>query len=180
MGVGISSRVIEFRLDEATPNLADALGVEEGSKIFFARRVRMIDGRPLAVLVNYLPYEIGARIPVGELAERPLIDLIEERAGVVVEWASEVFQAVGADDEISQLLEVDMLTPLLKVTLTVYSAKGTVVNLADVFYRCDRYNHRGFVTRDHRSRAGFWRAWAGVGGGPEVPHNGGSTREADA
>ena len=114
----------------------------------------MIDGRPLAVLVNHLPYEIGARIPVGELAERPLIDLIEERAGVVVEWASEVFQAVGADDEISQLLEVDMLTPLLKVTLTVYSAKGTVVNLADVFYRCDRYNHRGFLTRDHRIERG--------------------------
>ena len=86
----------------------------------------------------------------------PLIVLIEKRAGLRVEWASQTFEAVAADDEQASLLEVDVLTPLLKLTLTVYTEDARVVDLAEVFYRSDMYKHHGFLVRNSSGGSSFW------------------------
>ena len=118
-------------------------------------------------MVNHLPYAIGATIPLSDLTKEPLIVLIEKRAGVRIEWASEVFQAVAADEEMARLLDVDILTPLLKLTLTAYSTDGSVADLAHVFYRSDRYFHHGFLTRN-RKDGPFWSAWDSNGSTPRT------------
>ena len=58
------------------------------------------------------------------------------------------------------LLDVDLLTPLLKLTLTAYSMDGSVVDLAEVFYRSDRYKHHGFLTRNRGKGSSFWNGSA--------------------
>ena len=153
-----ASSVVEFRLVKATPDLAEIFAIEEGADLFHVQRVRLVGDRPLAVLSNHVPYEIGACLSLSELESQPLIVLIEKRAGVKIEWASQVFEAVAADEEMARLLEVDLLTPLLKLTLTVYSADGRVVDLAEVFYRSDRYKHHGFLARNREDGGTFWDA----------------------
>jgi GntR family transcriptional regulator len=152
-------RVAEFRLVKATPDLAEVFATEVGAELFFVKRVRLVDERPLAVLSNYIPFEIGACISLSDLTRQPLITLIEQQAGADIEWASQVYEAVAADGEMAELLEVDLLTPLLKLTLTVYAADGSVVDLAHVFYRSDRYHHHGYLARNRKGEARFWNAW---------------------
>jgi GntR family transcriptional regulator len=159
--------VVEFRLVKATPDLAEVFSIKDGADLFHVQRLRLVDSRPLAVMVNHLPYDIGATIPLSDLTREPLIVLIEKRAGVRIEWASEVFQAVAADEEMARLLGVDILTPLLKLTLTVYSTDGSVADLAHVFYRSDRYFHHGFLTRN-RKEGPFWSAWDSNGSTPRA------------
>jgi len=168
MGTDTTIKVVEFRLVKATPDLAEVFGVKEGDDLFNVQRVRMVHSSPLAVLINHIPYAIGASIPLSDLTREPLIVLIEKRAGVPIEWASEVFQAVAADEELARLLEVDILTPLLKLTLTVYSHDGSVVDLAHVFYRSDRYFHHGFLTRNRTDGSPFWSAWDSNGTPPRT------------
>jgi GntR family transcriptional regulator len=168
MGPDTTIKVVEFRLVKATPDLAEVFGVKEGDDLFHVQRVRMVGSSPLAVLVNHVPYAIGASIPLSDLTREPLIVLIEKRAGVLIEWASEVFQAVAADEELARLLEVDILTPLLKLTLTAYSKNGGVVDLAHVFYRSDRYYHHGFLTRNRKDGSPFWSAWDSNGNAPRT------------
>ncbi|MBE3073443.1 MAG: GntR family transcriptional regulator [Actinobacteria bacterium] len=159
IGADTTIKVVEFRLAKATPDLAEVFGVKEGDDLFHVQRIRLVGGRPLAVLVNHVPYGIGATIPLSDLTKEPLIVLIEKRAGVHIEWASQMFQAVAADEYMARLLEVDILTPLLKLTLTAYSTDGTVVDLAHAFYRSDRYYHHGFLTRNRKDGPTFWSAW---------------------
>lgn len=166
IGADTTIKVIEFRLVKATADLAEVFGVKEGDDLFHMQRIRLVGGRPLAVLINHVPYSIGATIPLSDLAKEPLIVLIEKRAGVHVEWASQVFQAVAADEEMAQRLEVDILTPLLKLTLTAYSTDGMVVDLAHVFYRSDRYYHHGYLTRNRKDGPPFWSAWDNNRGAP--------------
>ena len=154
-------RVVEFRLVKATPDLAETFAIEEGADLFYVQRVRLVGDRPLAILSNHVPYEVGACLSLSELESQPLIVLIEKRAGFKIEWASQVFEAVAADEETSRLLEVDLLTPLLKLTLTVYSADARVVDLAEVYYRSDRYKHRGFLARNREDGGTFWDAMSG-------------------
>jgi GntR family transcriptional regulator len=159
MSPGTTLRVTEFRLVKAAPDLAEVFGVETGTELFFAKRVRLVDGLPFAVLTNYIPFEVGACISVSDLTRQPLITLIEQQAGVDIEWASQVYEAVAADEEMAGLLGVDLLTPLLKLTLKVYAADGSVVDLARVFYRSDRYRHHGYLARNRQGEARFWNAW---------------------
>lgn len=154
-------RVVEFRLVEPSPDLAETFAIEEDSDLFYVQRVRLVGDRPLAVLTNYVPYEVGACLSLSELEREPLIVLIEKRAGFKVDWASQVFEAVAADEELARLLEVDLLTPLLKLTLTVYTADARVVDLAQVHYRSDRYKHRGFLARSRGQGGTFWDALTG-------------------
>jgi GntR family transcriptional regulator len=156
MGPEVSIKVVEFRLVRAGSDLADAFACDEETDLFHVQRVRLVDGRPLAVLVNHVPYGVGACISLSDLSREPLITLIETRAGRPIEWASQVFEAVAADERMAELLEVDLLTPLLKLTLTAYSKDGSVVDLAEVFYRSDRYKHHGFLTRNRGEGASFW------------------------
>jgi len=168
IGADTTIKVVEFRLVKATADLAEVFGVKDGDDLFYVQRIRLVAGRPLAVLVNHLPYAIGATIPLSDLTREPLIVLIEKRAGVPIEWASQVFQAVAADEEMAQLLEVDILTPLLKLTLTAYSTDGLVVDLAHVFYRSDRYYHHGYLTRNRKEGPPFWSAWDSNGSAPRT------------
>ncbi len=163
IGPDTTIRVVEFRMVKVTSDLAEILGEKEGADVFYVKRVRSVGGRPLAVMVNHVPHAIGARISLDELTKTPLIVLIEERGGVQIEWASQVLQAVAADDEMADLLEVDTLTPLLKLTLTAYSTEGSVVDLARVYYRSDRYTHHGYLTRNRAAGASFWDAWESNG-----------------
>ncbi len=158
--------VAEFRLVKATADLAEVFATAVDADLFFVKRVRLVDEKPLAVLTNYVPFEIGARISLNDLTRQPLITLIERQAGVRIEWASQLYEAVAADQELAELLEVDPLTPLLKLTLTVYSADGGVVDLAHVFYRSDRYKHRGFLARNRGGGGRFWSAWESARGTP--------------
>ncbi len=154
-------RVVEFRLVKPTPDLAETFAIGEDADLFYVQRVRLVGDRPLAVLTNYVPYEVGACLSLSELEKEPLIVLIEKRTGFKVDWASQMFEAVAADDEQARLLEVDLLTSLLKLTLTVYTSDARVVDLAEVYYRSDRYKHRGFLTRSHENGGTFWDALTG-------------------
>lgn len=154
-------RVVEYRLVKPTPDLAELFAVDADSDIFYVQRVRLVGDRPLAVLSNYVPYEVGACLSLSELEREPLILLIETRAGFKIDWASQMFEAVAADEELARLLEVDLLTPLLKLTLTVYTSDARVVDLAEVYYRSDRYKHRGFLARSRETGGTFWDAITG-------------------
>jgi GntR family transcriptional regulator len=154
-------RVVDFRLVKPTPDLAETFAVEPDSDLFYIQRVRLVDDRPLAVLSNHVPYEVGACLSLSELDREPLILLIEKRAGLKIDWASQMFEAVAADEEMARLLEVDLLTPLLKLTLTVYTSDARVVDLAEVYYRSDRYKHRGFLARSRETGGTFWDALSG-------------------
>lgn len=147
IGLAMEVKVLEFGLRKATAELGPILDLEEGSDVFFVKRLRLVDGKPFSVIHNFVPYDIGKHIPLEALESQPLMQLIETRTGESIDWASEVFQAVSADSELAGLLEVDLVAPVLKMILTAYSPNGRVVNLAHVFYRSDRYNYRGHLKR---------------------------------
>ena len=130
----------------------------EASDLFHVKRLRSVENRPFSLVENYLPYEVGRMLPMALLEDEPLMTLIEKHVGVSIEWASQVFQAVSADAELAVLLEVDIMAPILKMTLTAYTEESEAVNYANVYYRSDRYNHHGYLRRRRTSDHLTWTA----------------------
>jgi GntR family transcriptional regulator len=135
-----------------------ALEVDEASDLFHVKRLRLVEGRPFSVVENYLPYKVGICLPMVLMESEPLMTLVEKYAGISIEWASQVFQAVSADADLAALLDIDLMTPVLKMTLTAFTADSDVVNFADVYYRSDRYNHHGYLRRRRTSDHLTWTA----------------------
>ncbi len=156
VGLSTKAKVLQFGIAKATPDLATLFHVEEGTKLFYVKRLRLVEGRPFSVIANYLPYDVGIRVPLVRVQDEPLMSLIEEYAGIPVDWASQVFQAISADVELAGLLDIDPMAPILKMNLIAYTAKGQVVNNASVFYRSDRYNHLGYLRRRRTSDTAGW------------------------
>jgi GntR family transcriptional regulator len=158
-------KVLEFRLMRATPDLAGVFAISEGTELFTIERLWSAAGLPLAVLIDCLPYHVGAQLSVTDVAREPLVGLIERRAGARVDWAAEMIQAVAADQRMAALLQVDMLAPLLKLTLTHYTGDGGAIDHAQAFYRADRYRHSGFLKRNGRGDSAFWCSCKDQAGG---------------
>ena len=156
VGLQTKAKVLQFGIVKATPDLASTFHASEGTELFYIKRLRMVEGRPFSVIENYLPYDIGMRIPLVRVEDEPLMSLIEQCAGIPIDWASQIFQAVSADAELAGLLEIDPMAPILKMNLTAYTAKGQVVNNASIFYRSDRYNHHGYLRRRRGEEMAGW------------------------
>ena len=158
VGLALTVKVLEFGLIKASPDIAAVLKVDENSDLFHVKRLRLVEGRPFSVVENYLPYDVGKLLPVAFMENEPLMTLIEKHAGVSVEWPSQIFQAVSADADLAALLDIDLMAPILKMTLTAYTAESEAVNFANVYYRSDRYNHHGYLRRRRTSDHLTWTA----------------------
>jgi GntR family transcriptional regulator len=167
VGGALKVHVLEFKLAKATPEVAGVFKVAEGSDIFHSKRLRLVGNRPFSIVENFLPYHIGRHLPVALLEREPLMTLIETELGVSVEWASQIFSAVSAGQDLAALLEVDPIAPILKMTLTAFTDADEVVNYAHVYYRPDRYNHHGYLRRRRVSDHLTWTAVEGIQGPAE-------------
>lgn len=146
-GLSVQVEVLEFGLVPASSDVAVALGVAGGDRVVFVKRLRSVEDEPFAVVESYVPTDVGGKLRLEDLEREPLMRLLETKAGVEIASATEVFQAVAADDETARLLRVDPLAPLLKMTLTAFLNNGRAVNLEHVLFRSDRYHYRAHFRR---------------------------------
>lgn len=159
-GLSVKVEVLDFGLRPAAPDVCTSLGLDDGARVLFIKRLRSVEGEPFAVVDSYVPEAVGARLRLEDLQREPLMRLLEMNAQVEIGSATEVFQAAAADEETARLLAVDPLAPVLKMTLTAYSSLGHAVNLEHVFFRSDRYHYRAHFRR--RRGPGLAAGWVPV------------------
>lgn len=133
-----STRVLECAAISAPAAIATQLGQPTGSEVLHLRRLRLVDGTPMAVLENYLPAEF-ADMTSEDLEGRGLYDNLRSR-GVSLKIANQRIGARRATAEESGLLEVDAGSPLLTVERTVLDRTGKPVEVGTHCYRPDLYS----------------------------------------
>lgn len=110
-GVGVTSRSVAIRMQQAGPGVARALSIPEGADVVHWRRVRYADGNPLGLEDVYLPHEL---VPDLVRAEPPsLYDYLEEK-GLRPTSNDDTYSADAASIEDSEFLEVEVGTPVLR------------------------------------------------------------------
>lgn len=135
-----SVQLLEFEYLPATKEIAEKLGIMDGSEV--QRAVRVWHGKegPFSYLTTYVPGAIGRRWTRKDLEKKPLISLLQT-CGVTVSRADEQITAVIADELIASRLEIGFGAPLLKITRTVFDDNDTSVEYLVAFYPPDRYQY---------------------------------------
>ena len=146
MGLKTEVRLIEFAYVPASPAVAARLMLPAGAVVQKAIRLRSHRKVPFSHLTTWVPEDIGRSYHQRDLAEKPLLTLLE-RAGVVVTTAEQTITAKLADTVVAPLLEVEIGTALLAVQRVVHDGKGRPIELIQALYRPDQYEYEMTMSR---------------------------------
>ena len=134
-------KLIELETVPAAAPVSDILQVAIGLPLRRAVRVRWSDGEPFGHYVSHVPAALGVKLSRAALAKTPMLALIQN-AGIKIGAADQVITATLSDAALATLLHVDIGSPLLRVSRTVYDAGKRPIQYIQAHFRPDRYQIR--------------------------------------
>ena len=129
--------MLSARSRAAGPAAGAALRLGEDDPVYEVRRIRLGDGRPIALERSLFP---AARFP-GMLEFRldgSLYELLETRYGLRPHRARESLEPVTAGVREAEALDVAEGAPLMQVERTAYARSGEPLEFARDLFRGDR------------------------------------------
>jgi GntR family transcriptional regulator len=158
MGRRTAVKLLSFEYVPAEGMVAQMLGATADQLLQRSVRVRSVDGLPFSFLTTHVPESVSVTFTRQELAERPLLELLE-RAGVKPEHAHQRISAGLATPSVAEALGLHTGSPLIELVRVVYDQAGRGVEHLHALYRPDRY---AFEIDLVRSGAANTKAWAPV------------------
>jgi DNA-binding GntR family transcriptional regulator len=132
-----STSVLSFNPATVDRLAARALGLPADAVLIGCERVRYADGRPLAIMRNWMPTRFGD-ITAEDLEELGLYQLLAQR-NARPSVAKQRITAVAATAVQAKLLETKPHAPLISMQRTAFDAAGHAVEHGDHVYRADQY-----------------------------------------
>jgi GntR family transcriptional regulator len=157
MGRSTRVQLLSFDYVQASGPAAAALGAGDHELLQRSVRVRSLDGLPFSYLLAHVPERIGVTFSGRELADRPMLELLE-RSGVKVERAAQRISAGLAAPDVAHALGVETGSPLIELVRTVYDRDGRGVEHLYALYRPDRYSFEFDLVRSGAARKRSWSA----------------------
>jgi GntR family transcriptional regulator len=155
MGRSTKVQLLSFGYVPANGPAAEALGASDHELLQRSVRVRSVDGLPFSYLLAHVPERIGVTFSGKELADRPLLELLE-RSGVKVERATQRISACLAAPDAARALGIETGSPLIEMVRTVFDRDGRGVEHLYALYRPDRYSFEFDLVRSGGASKRSW------------------------
>ncbi|MCS2157682.1 GntR family transcriptional regulator [Scandinavium sp. H11S7] len=147
-GKEVRSEVLIFEVMPAPPAIASQLRIQINERIYFSRRVRYVDGKPLMLEDSYMPVKLFRNLSLIHL-EGSKFDYIENECGITITGNYESLSPVLADKQLAQQMNVAEQTPLLRITSLSYSDSGEFLNYSVMYRNASEYQVDYHLRRIH-------------------------------
>ena len=117
-------------------------------RLVYFRRLRRHGGQPVSCADNWLRPEHAAAIDTGYLREFPMTQALREQAGVEIGRIDNRIEARLATPELVELLDVGLLSPILRCECLSFDRAGRGVDAGRLHYRGDRFSYAVTVQAD--------------------------------
>ncbi|MGC2478081.1 MAG: GntR family transcriptional regulator [Candidatus Sulfotelmatobacter sp.] len=138
-GLVPSARVLSLSLENPDLEVAQALKLSPGEKVYQARRLRFINGEPVAVVTSFLPARIFGGIEKQDLENQSLYAVFERVYKRELQWAEEIIGAMIAGAEEAEVLQTSPGSALLVIRETTYDLQSVAIEYSLSLLRADRY-----------------------------------------
>jgi len=138
-GLVPSAQLLSLEIEEPEIEVAQALKLTPGERVYRAQRLRFVNGEPVAVVTSYLPARIFAGIDRQDLEKQSLYYIFEHTYKRKLQWAEEVIGAVNAGEEEARTLDAEPGSPLLIIKETTYDDQDVAIEYSVSLLRGDRY-----------------------------------------
>jgi GntR family transcriptional regulator len=134
-----SARVLSMKLTEPELETAQALKLALDEKVYALRRLRFVNGEPVAVVTSHLPVRIFTGIEKQDLEKQSLYQIFENVYKRKLRWAEETIGATTAVEEDANVLQTRLGSPLLTIRETTYDVQNIPIEYSVSLLRGDRY-----------------------------------------
>jgi GntR family transcriptional regulator len=124
----------------ASSSLARDLDVPEGSRLVLVHRIALANGKPIAIMDNYLLPELAPGIEERAGRIRSLYAFLESEYGLSIEAATDFISARAAAPNEARKLGIPSGSPLMVVRRVTY-ARGRPAERADLHIVASRYEY---------------------------------------
>lgn len=137
-GTPTNSKVLRQVVIPAPVKVAEQLQIEPGTPVVELQRLRFVEGVPLVLVTSFHP---AARCPGLEnvdFTEQSLYAYLENAYGLVVTSGRRFIEAVVADEDEAELLQVEVGSPLILLDSVSWLEDGTPIEYYHALHRGDR------------------------------------------
>ena len=138
-GLVPSARVLGMELAQPQLDVAQALKLAVAEKIYCLRRLRFVNGEPVALVTSYLPARIFAGIDKHDLEKQSLYHVFEQVYKRKLHWAEESIGTTIGEEEDARILETEPGSALLVIKETAYDTQNVPLEYSVSLLRGDRY-----------------------------------------
>lgn len=147
-----SSETLEVGQVFAGAHLGRRLEISPGDQVVRVVRLRLADGKPMALETLHTPSSLVPGLDAEVLAGRSFYGLLAERYNIVVGAGVQTIEATVTDEAESELLAVPIHSPAFLFERLSRADDGRVVEFVRSVYRGDRYQFRVELQPARRTR----------------------------
>lgn len=134
-GENPSTIVYDLYLEEPSLYIVKTLKLKPGDKIWHLKRLRLTDGFPMIYEESYWNYSIVGEI-TKEIASISVFKYLKEK--IHIAYATEDIDAIIANEELSNVLQISQGFPILRTQMIFYTDKDEPIEMAVNYHRTDR------------------------------------------
>jgi GntR family transcriptional regulator len=138
-GLQPSAKVLSLELREANGEEAQALKLPDAEQIYAIKRLRYVDGEPVAVVTSYLRAAVFPEIDKQNLENQSLYQIFEQVYERRLHWAEELIGAAIANPEEAHVLQTAPGSAVLLIKETTYDIHELPIEYSVSVLRGDRY-----------------------------------------
>ncbi len=138
LGLEPTSKLLDFRKEDATEDLSLLFKLNPGEKVFRITRLRLAAGEPLLLETSFLPVKICEGLTGEMLKHGSLYDILRDEAKVVPYIAEETYESIVLEEKIASLLECPPGSSGFYVERETRLISGETYELTQSFTRGDR------------------------------------------
>ncbi len=142
-GYNFSFEVIESKVIEANKTVANKLEIPIATKVFYYKRIRIVEGVPKTVEDAYIVYAKVKGIETGEYLQQSMYNAYEAVYGIEIGKSIEEFKIVNATDEEAEFLKIKNDSEVLQIEGVTYSKEDIPVECFQVIAVPDFFRFRG-------------------------------------
>ena len=135
----VTSRVIESKVVPASTAKAGLLNLEVNDPVYQIRRVRLVNGEPVAIQDSFIRHDLCPGLLEHDLAMSSLFELFRKEYHLLITGGRGSVEARLAEESEMQLLELQPPQAVLVTERITTVAEGTPLEYVESVYRGDRY-----------------------------------------
>lgn len=126
--IPLTSHVLDQKVIIPAKPIREALGLQEGEKAFYLKRIRYIRDEANTFVEGWIPYKLCSGIEDENFTNASLYDILEEKYNIIPHHAVRTFECSCATTEEQILkLEIKNNSPLLRCESRVYDSNNEPV-----------------------------------------------------
>lgn len=125
-GYTVTTKSMHIDQVPAVYPLTAELNVKEGEPLARVQRIQLADGKPICIMVNYIPYLLVPGLEESTGTFSALYQYLEERYNFKITNTKDRIFAVSASFFDAELLDIPIGTPVLQIERTCYHLKEPI------------------------------------------------------